>query len=216
MNERQMSQQQQHEQAIVRLIRPGPTKRPAALYDIGVGPKSEWDTLARHYPDMKIVGCEPSPDMRNLVIERGFTGELFPVAIDETAGSRSFTIHPSMPMASGFIREFANAQRITVETWTLDQFDEAAGFAEDILLWMDIEGMELPALRGGKRLLESGRVKWINLEERRGAIPCPEWTDPRELHRFLNSVGFSRRCDYNRHPTHQDAIYIHISELPAT
>ncbi len=82
-----------------------------------------------------------------------------------------------------------------------------------ILLGMDIEGSELPAPRGGIGLLDSGRVRWINLEERRnGDCPVVGWTEPAELHAFLTSHGFVRAAVYNRHPTHQDAIYVHREE----
>ena len=63
------------------------------------------------------------------------------------------------------------------------------------------------------KLLASGRVRWINLEERRnGHRPAPGWCDPQKLQTFLTDHGFLRIADYNRHATHQDVIYVHKEE----
>jgi hypothetical protein len=100
-----------------------------------------------------------------------------------------------------------------VKVWTLDRFDEQMGQPERILLWIDIEGNELAAFRSGPRLLASGRVRWINLEERcAGHRPAEGWCDPRELDSFLTLNGYKRVAEYNRHATHQDVIYIHKDE----
>lgn len=91
---------------------------------------------------------------------------------------------------------YANAT-CEVAVWTLDGFDWRMGCLDRILLWLDVEGSELPALRSGSRLLASGRVRWINLEERRnGHCPALGWCDPQELHAFLAGHGCVRIADY--------------------
>jgi hypothetical protein len=45
--------------------------------------------------------------------------------------------------------------------------------------------------------------------------PASGWCDPRDLHAFLADHGYVRIADYNRHPTHQDVIYVHHGERPA-
>lgn len=200
-----MTPQELHESTICRFIR----GTPGALYDIGVGPKSEWRTLGRRYPKMRVCGCEPHPAQFESLLRAKFPGPLAQVAIGEAEGTATLHHATHDPKVSSlFSVGYANAT-CEVRVWTLDRFDEAVGRPDRILLWLDIEGSELSALRSGPRLLGSGRVHWINLEERRsGHCPASGWTDPAELHTFLVAQGFRRAAAYNRHPTHQDAIYV--------
>ncbi len=204
-----MNTQELHEAMIAKFIRGAPL----ALYDIGVGLKSEWRTLRKLYPQLKVFGCEPHPATYQSLLRDGFPGTLAKVAIGEEAGQATlFDIAGDAKRAS--LLPLGDSERqIPTDVWTLDRFDREMGRQDRILLWMDIEGSELAALRGGTELLDSGRVRWINLEERRnGDCPAAGWTDPAELHLFLTSHGFVRAADYNRHPTHQDAIYVHQEE----
>lgn len=195
-----------YESVVCRFVRGG---APGALYDLGVGPKTEWRTLSRKYPTMRCFGCEPLPSQYEQLIQAGFPGPLAQVAIGDREGTQLLHYSPTdVKVASLFPVPYA-AATCEVKVWTLDRFDENMGQPDRILLWMDIEGSELAALRGGPRLLASGRVRWINLEERRnGHQPAEGWCDPKELHAYLTGSGFVRVADYNRHPTHQDAIYV--------
>ena len=198
-----------YEAAIAKFIRGAPR----ALYDIGVGPKSEWRTLRKRYPKLKVFGCEPHPATYQSLLRGGFPGALLNVAIGEAEGTATLFDSADDAKRASLLPLAESERQIPTEVWTLDRFDREMGQQDRILLWMDIEGTELAALRGGTKLLDSGRVRWINLEERRnGDCPAVGWTDPAELHAFLTSHGFVRAADYNRHPTHQDAIYVHREE----
>jgi len=204
-----MGRQQQHEAAICRFIRGVPD----ALYDIGVGHKTEWHTLSQRYPTMKVFGCEPHPGQHATLLKKGFPGQLARVAIGQDEGTAVLHV-PSKDLmcCSLFPVPYAD-DSCEVEVWTLDRFDEHAGQPDRILLWIDIEGSELAAFRSGGRLLQSGRVRWINLEERRdGHCPAAGWADPQMVHGCLTGYGYVRVASYNRHSTHQDAIYIHNKE----
>lgn len=206
-----MNLQSQHESAICRFIR----GTPGALYDVGVGPKSEWRTLTRAYPAMEVFGCEPHPQQYEAILKSGFPGPLVKVALGEPEGTTTLHVPThDLKCCSLFPVPYANAT-CQVKVWSLDRFDQNVGQPDRILLWLDVEGSELSVLRSARRyLLPSGRIRWINLEERRhGHCPAPGWCDPQELHAFLTSSGFVRVADYNRHATHQDAIYVHAEEL---
>lgn len=204
-----MNQQQLHESVITKFIR----GKPNTLYDIGVGPKSEWRTLQNHYPQLRVFGCEPHPDTFESVLRSGFPGPLANVAIGEAEGETQLFDVADDPKRASLLPIADGVSQHSVKVWTLDRFDLQMGSPQRILLWMDIEGSELSALRSGARLLASGRVRWINLEERRnGDRPATDWADPAELHALLTSFDFVRVADYNRHPTHQDAIYVHRKE----
>lgn len=186
---------------------------PNAMYDIGVGPKSEWQTLGAKFPTMRIYGCEPEPNQHAKLLKAKFPGPLAQVAIGETEGVATLHV-PTHDLMCGSLYPVPYANKTCeVKVWTLDRFDEQMGQPDRILLWIDIEGSELAAFRSGPRLLASGRVRWINLEERRaGHRPAEGWCDPGELHAFLIESGYKRVAEYNRHATHQDAIYIHKGE----
>ena len=202
---RRMKQQRRHESFVCRFI----DGEPGALYDIGVGPKTEWKTLSEKYPGMKVFGCEPLPHRYEKLAANGFPGPLENVAIGEGEGVMPIYFHTQRrQIASMFAVRAANATH-NVEVWTLDRFDEHMGKPDRILLWMDIEGSELTALRSGKELLASGRVHWINVEERlSGEMPAPGWCKPEDLHDYLTQSGFERAAEYNNHRTHQDAVYV--------
>lgn len=206
---RRLRKQQRFELTIRQFIR----GVPKAMYDIGVGPKTEWQTLGDCFPSMQIFGCEPHPETRANIVSRGFTGTLWPVAIGTSPGSATLHEPPANIGGSSLFPLTDAIRTFVVPVWTLDQFDEAAGSPEQILMWMDIEGSELSALRSGRGLMTSGRVRWINLEERLSeSVPTSGWTKPSELHQQLVEFGYTRVCDYKRHSTHQDAIYVHASE----
>ncbi|HUS37830.1 MAG TPA: FkbM family methyltransferase [Pirellulales bacterium] len=173
---------------------------PAALYDIGVGLKSEAATLAAIYPAMHIFGCEPNPE--TFMHLRDFPGTVVEVAIG--GGGRSTLYYDAGHPMSGslFCDSFACCCRVDV--WTLDLFDAVAGRPADVLLWMDIEGGELAALESGPELLDSRRAAWINVEERIDGLGY----EPGALCEFLDTHNYQRMLQYAKHPTHNDAIYV--------
>jgi FkbM family methyltransferase len=185
---------------------------PGALYDLGVGPKTEWSKLAARYPQMAVCGCEPDP-RQFAALEPRFPGRLLPVAIAEREGPATLHLPTGDRKCCSLLPIGYADSQVEVTCWTLDKFDREMNAPDRILLWADIEGSELTALRSGIRLLASGRVRWINLEERRpGAKTTAGWARPDEIRALLESFNYVRVADYNRHPTHQDVIYVHREE----
>ena len=175
-----------------------------AMYDIGVGPKTEYRNIQMMMPWIKLFGCEPDPRQYE-AIKSQFHGPLWPVAI---------STQPEVPLhLSSDLKQTAcfpvdkNASVIPVKAWTLDYFDEEAGQPDGVLLWMDIEGMELDALQSGKQLLSSGRVHAINLEVRDDARGIEGWCTADEVEAFLNQFGYVIEKEYNSQKTHWDVIY---------
>lgn len=202
--------QQQMEAAISKYIR----NVPGSLYDLGVGPKTEWRTLKTIYPRLDVFGCEPQADIyRKLEPKfKQIGGKLLNLAIADTPKIELFKVDGNPLTVSAFTHDKPR-QSILVDAVTLDQFDAMCGKRGRVILWMDIEGYELRALRTGMELLKSGRVRWINLEERTANTKAPDgWCKPAVLDRFLTEMGYVRVCSYNRHPGHQDVIYRHSTE----
>lgn len=73
---------------------------PNAMYDIGVGIYSEWETLKNAYPSMEVFGCEPCPE-EYAVLKPIFNGKLLQVGVAETAGKRQ--LHVS-DVGTGFLK----------------------------------------------------------------------------------------------------------------
>ena len=181
---------------------------PTALYDIGIGNKTEWKTLHDLYTEMALYGCEPMLN-HYPTMEKDFPGKIKQVAVGDISGNAKVYVRPaSVPDGcETMIDRFSIGVYEEVPMWTLDQFDEWAGHQERILLWMDIEGFEYPALKGATKLLQSGRVKWINLEEKRDLVVEGAWSSPCDIVKLLESYGYRRKLEYHIHKAHQDVIY---------
>jgi len=204
-----MNRQQKLERRICNHV----SKPPLAMYDLGVGPadgsKREWETLAAEYPEMRLFGCEPDP-ARHAALEGIFPGELLKVAIGAEPGRLSLHVDPTGRAAASFRNGRNLVDRVEVDVITLDDFDAACGRPDRILLWADIEGAELDAIRGGRELLGSGRVRWINLEIGRWPYRQADqgWPDPTAIINRLFDLGFDLVETYNQHKTHCDAIFV--------
>ena len=203
-----MNRQQKHERHIVQFI----PHAPCALYDIGVGWKSEWRTLREVWPEMKVFGCEPNP-ATHAHLAPAFPGPLHPLAITGSPGPQVLHTFPpgshpnQLGSSSLFAVPDAAGPAVPVECMTLDEFDRRCRQPDGILLWMDVEGSEADALRSGAELLASGRVRWINLEVwPRPRIPG--WASAAEIHDLLSQYGFVRRCKYADCGDHHDVIYL--------
>lgn len=181
---------------------------PETLYNIGVGPlsKSEWKHIKDKEPSIEIFGCEPNPPLFLELLPQ-FNGRLLNVGISDKP---SIALHVADGLdafgRSSIFPVSGMDKTVEVPCMTLDEFDRRAGEPSNIILWMDIEGSELIALKSGKELLESGRVSVINLEVR-ATSEIEEWPTSDEIAEYLESVGYPLTITYNDHGTHRDAIY---------
>lgn len=184
---------------------------PGALYDIGVGPKSEWKTLGEYYTNMKIFGVEANPRMCESIMGEGFPGILLNNAVFNEPGIMELKIYREDGLDASVlpIKSRKISATYLVDCITLDEADIKFGNQDEILLWMDIEGAELAALMSGTSLLNSGRVKWINLEVRENP-PWDQGCKASEVDSFLVLHGYFKVAEYNKHPHvgHYDVIYI--------
>jgi FkbM family methyltransferase len=182
-------------------------KTPEAFYDIGVGPKSEWITLHKKYPSMKLYGCEPHTNMYHKLLAT-FPGDIIHVAISNYSGKGVLNAYPEDDgRQSSLMDRNKNSVAIPIDIWTLDEFDKHFNSPEDIILWMDIEGSELKALQGGIELLSSGRILAINLEVRDDVRGVSGWCTATEVDDFLITYGYKMVKKYMDHGTHWDVIY---------
>ncbi|MFA1621231.1 FkbM family methyltransferase [Rhizobium mongolense] len=182
------------------------------VYDIGVGPKSEYDTIKSKFKNISFYGTEPNPDFFEMLRDK-FPGKLLDYAISEEGGRSlvEFHLHPENIMASGIIPydDARDAPRKSVKSITLDEFDSECGRQDGVLIWMDIEGYELKALKSGAALLSSGRVQLLNLEVRSSWNGKNGGCTEAEIDDYLSSFGYSKVFSYNHYRSshHHDSIY---------
>lgn len=189
---------------------PSLLKAPTCLIDVGVGCGTEAWEIGQTYPGIKIIGLEPSVEMHQKTIEMRYPGELLSVGAwshcrkhQLSRLKRESNLYYTRP----FVADGGDFEE--VELRPLDELIDTYSLQPGIILWLDIEGSELEALRGAWRLLQS-RVVLINAEVR--ATPkfqsaCSE----AEVDAFLAAFGFAKTLVYNRHTgddPHHDAIYV--------
>ena len=172
------------------------------FYCIGVGLKSEYINIPKKYSKkLNLYGAEPIKEIINL-IEHNFAGELKNIAISPNIGKKIFYINADDIETSSFEVAYEslikgnNIISREVEAISLDQFDESYNNPDNILLWMDIEGYELQALTSGIKLLNSKRVKLINLEVRNNKL-SENSCNFNEIHEFLTNQNFDFIQAYN-------------------
>ena len=182
------------ERMITRLIPNGP---PQALYDIGVGCYYEFRTLKIIYPELRVFGVEPDPEEYADLLPI-FGGTLFNCALGWEHGWRNFEATGKGKGGGSFYRAHdSRFTTINVEVRTLDDFDSTVGGYQydKILLWLDVEDSELDVLEGGKNLLRSGRVEWMNIETRHQNEPGMPTTA--KVSAFLADYGYRPVHRYN-------------------
>ena len=84
-------------------------------------------------------------------------------------------------------------RRLPVAVTSLDEFCRREGITHIDLLKMDLEGYEVPALRGAAGLLKDGRVDLLAVEYNRAA-QTGNGFDARALGSLLTAAGYSARA----------------------
>jgi FkbM family methyltransferase len=148
-------------------------------------------------PSGRVIAFEPNPGAR-VVLERhirlnGLAGRVtvVPAAVAASAGHATLYAADADGMSRLNEPNSAIAQRvreITVETLTLDGYCEGEGVSPD-WLFIDIEGLEVAALEGARRLVEArGRELGIVVEMHPDGWSSAG-TDRAQLERLLDELG---------------------------
>lgn len=111
---------------------------------------------------------------------------LNPVAISDEPGSVSFVVNEGQTGASHIAE--SGEQGVEVPAITLDSYIDLNGIGAVELLKLDVEGFELPALRGATQSIQSGKIRAVYFEYFEKYLQ--RVGQPREVLDFLDSVGF--------------------------
>ncbi len=187
--------------------------KPDMVVQVGVGfSHQEVDVMKEVWPDVPIVGCEASPSIvKNL--KDTYPGRLFGFAVGDRCGRTVLYEKPRHKDGSSLklphkIDEPKKFRKIEVDVFTLDWLSSKLDdCGSRILLWLDCEGSELSALRGGEKFI--GNVGMVNVEIT-GNPPSGEWGSPYDIHRWLLDHGFLRQTLHTNRTTEgqYDAIYV--------
>lgn len=174
------------------------------VYQVGVGHyHQEADVLLEEWPGVKFIGFEPHPELA----KEPYPGVVHQVAISDRIGSATLYAKKYHKDGSSLfpLTGMDRCRMIEVPVSTLDfLFPEPP--TGRILLWLDCEGSELDALRGGEKFVK--RVDVVNVEIT--ANPLGEaWCSPKSIHDWLLAKGFVRQWIHTQriHSGQYDGIY---------
>jgi len=182
--------------------------KPDIVYQVGVGcHHAEIEVMLEEWPDVKLIGCEPHPAIMRGLVKGDYPGELHEIAVSDTIGKKAFFSKDNHKDGSSLFPLEKNTTEIVVDVSTLDALFLTESTGKNILLWLDCEGSELDALKGGERFLEL--VEVINIEMT-SKVLGEGGCGLMETHRWLVDHGFKRQCDHTKRSSagQCDAVYV--------
>lgn len=153
------------------------------FYDIGAHGGVYTITLKKRFPGLTVHSFEPQPDdlLANLTLNDMTTDDVHAVAIGDTAGTVRMT---TKNRSSNHVSE---AGDLSVRMVRLDDYAREKKLPAPDWIKIDIEGLELPALRGAEKLLRKSKPTIIceinHLSGRYGSTVAA-------LVGFLGSLGY--------------------------
>ena len=186
--------------------------RADTIYHVGIGQEyQETDVLTKEWPGVKWVGFEPHPKLVQWAREKNYPGVIHEVAVGTKIGEGIlYSRHRHKDGSSMHLdrntEEGVNYSKITVKLDTLDRLIPQPSSGRN-MLWLDCEGSELGAMKGGVNLMKS--VQMINIEMT--ANPSGDsWCSPNDVHAFLVEHGFKRQWIHTSrtHMGQYDGVYV--------
>jgi FkbM family methyltransferase len=146
------------------------------VFDVGANRGDTVDRYLQLFPNAVVYAFEPFPDSFHLLRDR-FKDEprviCHPLAISASTEKQTFYVNENVdtnsllkPKETGLSsdKQVQNKKQIIVEATTLDLFCSMNGISSIDVLKMDIQGGELNALNGAKKLLKEQKVDIIYSE----------------------------------------------------
>jgi FkbM family methyltransferase len=173
---------------LARLIEPGDTAIDAGT---GIGYMTLLSAVAAG-PRGRVVACEPHPTLFALADENVHAArehqamapvEFHNVALGEREHEATLVLPPDFERTDGLSRASASvvsaSRAIPVSVRPLDDVLESAPAR---VLRLDVEGYEMPALRGARRALESHRIGNV--------VFADDDVERSDVRRFLQALGY--------------------------
>lgn len=181
---------------------------PDAIIDVGAN-RGQFALMCKLlHPHTPIVSFEPLPreaDTFKAIHGKRKDIRLLQCALGETPGSATLHISQSADSSSllpigrkqtELFQNTAEVGTIEVEVNRLDDLDEHWHGKNKLLLKIDVQGFELPVLRGAIRTLKRCAYVYVECSE----IPLYEGQELRkEVEDFLTEHGFRKEGPHNEH-----------------
>ena len=170
---------------------------PSVIIDAGSRDLYQSIEFSQEFPNAKIYAFEPNPEQFKICIEKATAYEnikVFPFALSDVDGEATFHITPSNVGVSSLLEptDVPWGENIfhttTVKTIRMDKFLSELGISKVDILWMDIQGGELDALRGYGNFIAT--TDFIQCEASEFAY-YKQHPLRSELEKFLQENGYS-------------------------
>lgn len=174
--------------------------------------------FARLWPDATIHAFEPVPELYAEVVRRTSRHpqvRCYPLALSDRTGEATIHISEggsdassSLLPPSGHLTECPHVffrRQVTIPTITLDEWAEQHAITRVDFFWLDLQGHELTALKGGERLLETVRAIHTEVSLKplyEGGALYPELRD------WLGQRGFEVVAESLPNPAMGDALFV--------
>lgn len=159
-------------EALARLIKPGDT-----VVDVGgnIGYTTTLCAVAAG-PGGTVYSFEPHPELHpliewNVAAARRHhpiaTTHVYQAALGATTGTAKLLVPPQFNQVNNGVSRITDTDEpgATVISVPMKTLDEVCGTATVSVVKIDVEGFELQVLEGGRRALESGRVRHVVFED---------------------------------------------------
>lgn len=128
----------------------------------------EAQVFKKRFTQAKVIGFEPNPAAFDYQVENDFPGQLLKCALWDSVGEVQFKPMGDNGYAIGANPEWTGPRdgvgdTMPVHAVTLDKILSLDN-VHDAVLWLDVEGSELRALRGAEGLLRGKQIVLINVE----------------------------------------------------
>jgi FkbM family methyltransferase len=184
-----------HEPELTHFVQHHAQVRPGRVF-LDIGANLGWYSclVSKRFPEARIHAYEPEPQNHDLLLEnlrRNRCANVTPhqLAVSETSGEQQFYPHADKNLGRHSLLPINDLPPIAVRCVRLDEHLASLGVApEDVdLVKIDIEGYELPALRGAPRLLAA---RPLILAEYAPKYMNQGGLDPADYLRLLTDAGF--------------------------
>lgn len=185
---------------------------PSTVIQAGVGFNyQEIDCIKEQWPDVCFLGFEPNVRVFNKIKET-YPGTLVNKAIGDKVEQSTLYYRQRHKDGSTLNKlhdvEGATTLETKVFVSTFDtEMDDIHSCNKPILLWLDCEGNELKALRGGRNFIKY--IDMVNVEMT-GKPPGVGWCKPWEVHKKLVDYGFVLQYihTFRSSAGQYDAVYV--------
>lgn len=194
----------------VRALKKRTKAEPRTIIVGGVGRTAlDAQQMRRYWPDARIIGVEPLKEHLRFLRKRDlFPGVLVDGALWSESGKGLLNCNYEPDQRAslyGLVEQLPAGIVRLVERITLEDLHERTGpWEEPVLLWLDVEGSELEALKGG----DLSRFRWINVEL--WAFPMRLAPVARDVDAHLHQAGWELFCWHTvgKEGSQVDAVYI--------